>query len=446
MTTPISILLRLADNNGLTVDAFSRVLNAAKVKNSKPHDKPEKIADGGGLALYIPTTGAKTWRYRFRLAGKEQTLTLGGYPEVSLEYARKAHRAARWLVERGESPLSYVQREIESNLAEKRAAELGTFGAVAEKWLDATKKTLAARTLTHRKAMINKYVLPELKDKKISGITRKSLSSLLGKIDQTTPETAKHCRIYIKQIFDYALDHELVQGNPIPQAKVLVNNASRKPLPRKALPLNRLGAFLATLADAPGSDPRTKAALKLVILTWTRTSEVTAAQWSEFDLDNAVWLIPAERMKANETHTVYLSRQAVSLLKDLKNLTLGKYLFPNKRDPQRPMGRTTLTEWRKRWGFASEMEVHGFRAVGSTWANESGKYRSDVIEVALAHKEQDRVRAAYNRAQFVNELRDLWQDWANICDEKEAASRTEVQNIIMLTTEGSGNADAKCLG
>lgn len=213
MTTPISILLRLADNNALTVDAFARVLNAAKVKNSRPRDKPLKIADGGGLALYIPPTGAKTWRYRFRLAGKEQTLTLGGYPEVSLEYARMAHRAARWLVERGESPLSYVQRKIEALLAEKQAAEFGTFGAVAEKWLDATKTTLAARTITHRKAMIHKYVLPELKDKQICEITRKTLSVLLGKIDQTTPETAKHCRIYIKQIFDYALDHELVQGN-----------------------------------------------------------------------------------------------------------------------------------------------------------------------------------------------------------------------------------------
>lgn len=425
MTTPISILLKLADNNGLTVDAFARALNAAKVKNSKPHGKPEKIADGGGLALYIPPTGAKTWRYRFRLAGKEQTLTLGGYPEISLEFARKAHRAARWLVERGESPLSYVHKEIESHLAEKQAAELGTFGAVVEKWLDATKSTLAARTLSHRKAMINKYVLSELKDKQICGITRKALSALLGKIDQTTPETAKHCRIYIKQIFDYALDHELVQGNPIPPAKVLVNNSSRKPRPRKALPLNLLGKFLTTLADAPDSDPRTKAAMKLVILTWTRTSEVTAAQWSEFDLDNAIWLIPAERMKANETHTVFLSRQAVATLKELKNLTSGKYLFPNKRDPQRPMGRTTLTEWRKRWGFADKMEVHGFRAVASTWANESGKYRSDVIEVALAHKEQDRVRAAYNRAQFINELRDLWQDWANVCDEKEKVSRAE---------------------
>jgi integrase len=421
--TPLTILLSIADSNTLTADAFARALNAAKVKNSKPNGKPLKIPDGGGLALYVPPTGAKTWRYRFRLGSKEQTLTIGGYPEVSLEFARKAHRAARWLVERGESPLAFINREFERLETLRKAAILGTFKAVAEEWISATNGALAPRTSKHRRAMIDKYVLPELGDKPIGEISRKVLTPLLSKIDQVTPETAKHCRIYIKQIFDYALDHELVLGNPTPLAKILINRASRKPVPRKALGLNRLGDFLKILEDAPHSDPRTKSALKLLILTWTRTSEVTSARWKEFDLDAGIWLIPAERMKADEPHTIYLSRQAVNLLRELNTLTYGEYLFPNLRDPQRPMGRTTLTEWRKRWGFAGEMEVHGFRALSSTWANESGKYRSDVIEVALAHKEQDRVRAAYNRAQFVGELRQLWQDWADVCDKKERAAR-----------------------
>lgn len=426
--TPLAILLGLAEQSALTADAFARSLNAAKVKNSKPNGKPQKHPDGGGLALYVPPTGAKTWRYRFRLGGKEQTLTIGGYPEVSLDAARRAHRAARWLVERGQSPLAFVSAEVDRLAAEKKAAVLGTFKAVAEEWLLATKGALAGSTAKHRRAMVDKYVLPELGDKPIGEISRKMLTPLLAKIDQSAPETAKHCRIYIKQIFDHALDHELVQGNPTPKAKVLVNHASRKPVPRKALGLNRLGDFLLTLENAATSDPLTKAAIKLLILTWCRTSEITAARWAEFDLATGVWSIPAARMKAKESHTVYLSRQALAVLHDMKTLSFGEYLFPNKRDPQRPMGRTTLTEWRKRWGFAGEMEVHGFRALASTWANESGQYRPDVIEVALAHKEQDRVRAAYNRAEFIGELRKLWQDWADVCDEKIMAAKVAAQN------------------
>ncbi len=124
MSTPISILLSLAADNNLTADAFSRALSAAKVKNCKPTEAPAKFADGGGLVLYVPPSGAKTWRYRYRLVGKEQTLTLGGYPEISLESARNAHRAARWLVERGESPLSYTEQVIERIKAEELATAL----------------------------------------------------------------------------------------------------------------------------------------------------------------------------------------------------------------------------------------------------------------------------------------------------------------------------------
>jgi len=429
MSTPLSILIEISKANGLKDDGFTRLLSDAKVKSAKSSaDKPAKITDGGGLVLYVPPSGAKTWRYRFRLADKEQTFTIGGYPEVSLADAREAHRAARWLVERGESPLPYVLKEIERQAAEKQAAELSTFSVVVAKWLDATKSTLAPRTVKHREAMVFTHIIPTLGDKPVDTITRQELRELLVKLDAKTPETAKYCRVYLKQAFDWAVDAELIAGNPIPPARIMVNHASRKAVPRKALQLGRLGEFIKTLADAPDSDPRTKAALKLLILTWCRTGEVIGARWSEFDLDAGVWAIPAERMKAKEVHTVYLSSQAVDLLRGLP--VRGEFVFPNKRDPQRHMNRMTLTAWRQRWGFADVMEIHGLRAVCSTWANESGKYRPDVVEVALAHKEQDRVRAAYNRALFTAELRQLWQDWADLCDEKEATARAD--NVVPL--------------
>lgn len=427
--TPIAILTTLADANNLNADNFARSLSAVKVRNSKPSQEAVILSDGGGLLLAISPAGSRVWRYRFRLSNKQQTLTIGSYPEISLEQARKAHRAARWLVERGDAPLAYIEAEISRIEAERRAKELGTVEKVLSDWINTTDKALAPTTRKHRKAMVDKYIVPKLGAKPIGEVTRKELTTLLTNLDSEKPETAKHVRGYLKQAFEFAIDRELVQGSPMPPAKVLVHNNSRRVTPRKALPLHKIGEFLKTLSDAPDSDPLTKLALKLLILTWSRTSEAVGARWSEIDFTRGIWVIPADRMKAKETHTVYLSDQAVAVLEEAKKHSEGReFVFTNRRRPDDHMNRMTLTNWRKRWGFAAEMEIHGFRAVVSTWANESGKYRPDVIEVALAHKESDRVRAAYNRAEFMNELRQLWQDWADLCDSKEAAARAD--NVI----------------
>lgn len=431
--TPIAVLLNIAEENRLSSDDFTRALSAAKVRSAKPSTVPIKLADGGGLTLYIPPSGAKVWRYRFRLAGKEQTLTVGAYPDISLEHARIAHRAGRWLVARGEHPLSYVEGVIDRFERESKARTENTFRAVAERWAEATASNLARRTVRHRQAMLEKHLFPKIGDRPTTEIVRKELRDLLTEIDKDSPVTARHCRGYIKQIFEYAEDAEIVQANPTPRVGVLVNASGRTVTPRKALPLAKLGEFLKTLEDAPETDPLTKAAFKLVLLTWCRTSEVVAARWAEFELEGAMWVIPADRMKANEPHTVRLSRQTVELLRELRKISTGAVLFPNRRKPSEPMNRMTLTNWRKRWGFADEMDVHGLRAMASTWANETGRYRPDVIEVALAHKEGDRVRAAYNRAQFIEEVRQMWQDWADLCDEKLAVARA--QNVVEFRKE-----------
>jgi integrase len=433
---PFTVLLRLAEENKLTSDDFSRDLTAAKVRTAKGAAVPLTLADGGGLSLYVPPTGAKVWRYRFRLAGKQQILTIGSYPDLSLEQARFAHRAARWLVSRGIQPLHHVEAEIEQQRIMQRKEKLSLLGSVAQVWLEATDINLSPRTVKHRKAMLDKYIFPQLGNRAIHEITRKELWDLLTQIDKETPVTARHCHGYIKRMFEWAVDAELVGSNPTPRIKVLTNAVSRSVTPRKALSLKRIGDFLLSLEDAPETSFLTKSALKLLILTWCRTSEVVGAKWSEFDTAAGIWTIPSERMKAGEQHRVFLSTQAINLLKTLERTATGEFLFPNRRHLGKPMNRMTLTNWRKRWGFANEMDIHGFRALASTWANESGRHRSDVIEVALAHKETDRVRAAYNRAQFIKDLRILWQDWANLCDEtlKHArAAKIETQNSKVVT-------------
>lgn len=427
MSTVLHTLLKIAEEQRLVSDDFARALSFAKVRALKAAGQH---ADGGGLVLHVSAAGSKSWRYRFRLDGAPQTLTIGSFPAVGLEEARTIHRAARWLVARGMHPLKHAEGEIERAHAEAQARTENTFRAVAEDWMSATEANLALRTIKHRKAMLEKHVFPTLADRPIKEIVRKELRDLLTELDKVAPVTARHCLGYISRVFEYAEDAELVQANPTPRTGVLVNAMKRSVKPRKALPLNRLGEFLRTLEDARETDPATKAAMKLLVLTWCRTTEVTAARWAEFDLDAGIWTIPAERMKAGEPHTVRLSRQAVELLTELRERSKGEVLFPNRRKPGKTMSRTTLFQWRTRWGFADVMDVHGLRAVASTWANESGKYRPDVIEVALAHKEGDRVRAAYNRAEFAAEVRRLWQDWADVCDEKLKITRA--QNVLEL--------------
>lgn len=421
----LQALIDLAEQHKLTTDAFARSLSAVKVRSLKASGQH---ADGGGLVLHVAESGAKSWRYRFRLADKGQTLTLGNFPEVPLEQARIAHRAARMLVAQGVHPGRWADGLAQAKTDAERVAAEGSFRTVAEKWMAATAGELSAATAKHRKAMLEKHIMPSLAARNVAAITRKELNALLSEIDQKTPVTARHCRGYVKQIFEFAEDHELIDADPTPRARVLVRAASRRVTPRKALPMSRIGEFLQTLEDAPETDPLTKGALKLLVLTWCRTSEVTGARWEEFDLDAGVWTIPASRMKAREEHRVMLSRQAVELLKSLGSKVEGP-VFPNRRNPNACMHRMTLTNWRKRWGFADVMEVHGLRATASTWANEQG-HRPDAIEAGLAHKEKDRVRAAYNRAEFFDQQRAMWQEWADVLDDKLKAMRDKKTGVI----------------
>lgn len=425
MQSTYSILLAIAEQNGLSSDGVPRQLSAVKVRHAKPGIAPVQLADGGGLLLYVAPSGAKSWRYRYRLGLKQQILTIGSFPEISLEEARVAHRAARWLVERGTHPLAFVEQETSAKQAELDAARLHTFRALNAEWQEATNAGLSPRTAKHRKQMLETHVLPKLGDRPIAEITRKELRDLLLELDKTVPVTAKHCRQYIKQVFDWALDAEVIQGNPTPKATSLPNQSSRKVTPRKALPLIKLGEFLLAIETAPASDPLTKAALWLLILTWSRTAEVVGARWDEFDLEQGVWEIPAERMKSREKHSVYLSSQVIKRLRSLQQISHGEYLFPNRRKPREHMSRMTLSAWRKRWGFDGVMEIHGLRALASTWANATGRFRPDVIEAALAHKEGDRVRAAYNRADFAKDRKLMLQAWADGCDQKLALARAE---------------------
>ncbi|MCX9157930.1 tyrosine-type recombinase/integrase [Niveibacterium sp. 24ML] len=421
MKTASDVLSALDQSRKLTDDGIPRALTDKGARALRSADKLLKVADGGGLFLAITPAGGKIWRYKYRLNGREGLYTLGAFPSVGLSLARSMHRAARWIVAQGRHPLDWIEAEQQRIALEESKAAGNTLGGVLDRWLAVADQTARPSTAKHRRAQLARGLNQEIRARPIAEITRRELMAELQQLDIERPVTAKQIRMYLQQAFDFAIDHELVGANPVPPSTALRIGRARRVVPRKAMPLSAMGRFLRELRDTPKTDRTTKAAMRLLILTWCRTNEVLQARWSEFDLERATWLIPAERMKAGTAHEIPLSRQAAELLRGMRELRgASEFVFPNRRSDGRGMCRTVLTEWLRRHGFKNMADAHGFRATASTWANETGRHLPDVIERALAHGERNKTRAAYNRSTYSGFHRELLQEWADLLDAFEA--------------------------
>jgi len=395
-------------------DTFSRSLSDSTIRNAKPKARAFKLADGGGLYLEVMPGGSKLWRYKFRIDGREGRLAIGAYPDIGLAEAREEHRKARALVAAGTNPVDQRRQDEQARDRERKRRELGKFATVTGEWMAATDHNLAASSRAQRRREIDKNLLPVLGERQIEGIHRSDLHTLLKKIDARAPEVARNIRRHLDDVFEYAAEAGLIEANPVPSVKIL-SRRQQKPLP--ALDLARIGDFSQAL-DASGASLATKAAVKLVVLTMLRKNEVIGARWDEFDLERGDWNIPLERMKTRKPHWVPLSHQAVALLKALREADpRGEILFPNTRDPGRPMAGRSLNAVMERLGFNHEATMHGFRSMASTFLNENG-WNPDVVERALSHTDRDQVRAAYNRAEYREERRRLLQHWADVIDNR----------------------------
>ncbi|HDR9161779.1 TPA: tyrosine-type recombinase/integrase [Burkholderia vietnamiensis] len=390
------------------------------LRNAKPRESDYKLSDGNGLPglhLLVKATGAKLWRYKFHLHGREGLLSIGAYPAVTLAAAREAHRAACALVAAGINPVHARKDERERVTQEKKQAERGAFATVLQDWRDAADKHLAPSTVSQRSREIAKHIEPEFKSKSITTITRADLAELLARVEKKTPEVARNLRGYLFQIFEHAIGAGVLNANPMPPARPRrgAQARSRTQVHHAAMDIGRIPGFLAAL-DASSCNPETRAAMKLVLLTAVRKVEATGACWSEFDLDAGEWNVPAARTKARRAHWVPLSHQAVALLRELHELTgHGKYLFPHRDRAHTPMTGNALNAAMNRIGYGDAATVHGFRSVFSTHFN--GLHANpDVVERCLAHAPENEVRAAYNRHQYADERRQMMQDWADYLD------------------------------
>lgn len=395
-------------------------LTDAKIRNTKPEAKPVKLVDGGGLYLEVRQSGAKLWRYRYRIAGKENVFAVGEYfndkrgGHVSLDEARSERDKARALVKQGIHPAHHRQAERLATHAENA----NTFEAVALEWIAKKKPGWTPYYLRQVERFMQADVFPKIGKLPIRSVTAAHLLEIVKLIEGRGAETvAVLVRQWASAIFRYAVATLRADSDPAAALKGAIHRPKvehHKPMTR-----DQIGDFVKAL-DGYAGYRTTVIALRLMLLTFVRTVELRGAEWSEFDLDRAEWRIPSGRMKMREPHTVPLSWQAVELLRELHTYTGGRtFLFPNYRSPKTCMTATTLNRALERMGFNGKDSIgfsaHGFRATASTILNETG-FRPDVIERQLAHAERDKTRASYNQAEYMPERVAMMQQWADMVD------------------------------
>jgi integrase len=384
------------------------MLNDTKVRNARPREKAYKLFDERGLFLLVTPTGGRLWRLKYHMHDREKLISLGAYPDVTLKGARDRRDAARHLIADDVDPSA--QRRTE------RTALAQCFEDVADEWLELQSKSLAPETISILGARLKSALYPYLGSRPIASITAQEVLAALKRIEaRGRYETAHRVRALAGRVFRYAVATGRAQHDVAADLKDALAPVKSKNFASVTDPI-RVGELMRAIHGYSGH-PVTALALKLAPLVFVRPGELRAAEWSEFDLANAEWRIPAARMKMGEGHIVPLARQVLAILRELEPLARGgRYLFPSLRTRDRPMSDNTINAALRRLGYSSEEQTgHGFRSMASTLLNEQG-FPPDVIELQLAHTERNKVRAAYNKAQRLPERRKMMQAWADYLD------------------------------
>ncbi len=383
------------------------MLTETGIRSAKPKSKPYKLTDSDGLFLLINKNNSRWWRFKYRIDGKEKLLSFGVYPDVSLKLAREQRDAARKQLAVGINPSEHRQTI-------KQAKE-HSFQAVADEWLEQQGKKLSPVTLNKAKWLLG-LVMSSIGSKPIGGIKAPDLLRALRKIEKDgRHETAHRAKQKCGQVFRYGIatgrcDHNIAADLKDALAPVVTTHLAAITKPAA------IGELLRAI-DGFAGQPSTVAALKLLPLVFTRPGELRQAAWVEFDLDAAMWIIPAHRMKMRAEHTVPLSKQAVAILRELHCITgNGELTFPAIGNKFRPISENTLNGALRRLGYGQdEMCSHGFRTMASTTLNTLG-WNADVIEAQLAHQDKNSIRRIYNRADHLAERKKLMQSWADHLD------------------------------
>lgn len=404
-------------------------LTDTAVRAAKPKNKLYKIADSGGLYLAISPAGARLWRLKYRLRGREKILSIGPYPAVSLALAREKREEAKILLAQGGDP-SQVKKDARR---ESKEATANTFRTIADEFLDKLRREeRAPATLSKIEWMLG-LVYGDIGDKPIREITASHILGALRTIERRgRHETARRTRSTIGAIFRYAVATTRADSDPtfalrgaLTAPKVNHRSAIIDPV--------KFGALLRAIESCDGQ-PTTRAALQLMAILFPRPGELRTAEWCEFDLAKAIWTIPAERTKMRRPHRVPLPLLALGILNELYQITgNGALVFPCVRTVMRPISENTLNAALRRLGYSKdEATAHGFRATAATLLNESGKWNPDAIERQLAHVENNDVRRAYARGEHWDERVKMMEWWADrVRQMREGGEVISFQNTEM---------------
>tara|TARA_R110002051_G_scaffold2830_1_gene14754 strand:+ start:206 stop:1399 length:1194 start_codon:yes stop_codon:yes gene_type:complete len=389
-------------------------LTDTQVRHLKSKEKAYKVADGGGLYIHVTATGSKLWRMRYRADGKEQLLSFGAYPEVSLARAREKRQDAKALLADGIDPMARQKADREDRAAKYEH----TFSNIAAELVDKLRKEGKAETTLKKKQWLIDMANKDFGDHPIRDITPPMVLGTLRKVEALgNHESAKRLRSTIGQVFRYAIATARADNDPTyalrgaliaPKVAHMAAATSREDF----------AALVRAIWNYEAGSPSTRAALKLMALLYTRPGELRLALWEEFDLEAAIWTIPESRTKMRREHVKPLPAMAVEILRQLQAETGSNYrAFPSLIARDRPISENTMNQALRRMGFAKDEHTsHGFRASASSLLNESGLWNQDAIEAELAHVGSDQVRRAYQRSRFWDERLRMADWWANeIC-------------------------------
>jgi integrase len=390
-------------------------LTDTEVRKARPSDKPYRLSDSGSLYLWVTPSGGKLWRWAYTHEGKEKLMSFGKYPDVPLSLARERHGEARKLLATGIDPMA--ERKAE------RAAVENSFQYVARLWLAHWQDGKSPRHVDYVKRRMDADILPCLGTRPIAEIEAPELVAMTKAIEERgARDIAKRALETTGQVFRFAIAHGYSKRNPASEIRPSDILKSARKVNYARVDAKELPQLLRAMEVYQGTHV-TRLAMKLMALTFVRTSELIGAKWAEFDMEAARWDIPAERMKMRTLHIVPLSRQTLDVLATLRTLSgQSEWLFPGDRNAKKPMSNNTILKALERMGYKGRMTGHGFRGLASTILHEQG-HPHEHIELQLAHAPRNAVSAAYNHALYLEPRAKMMQDWADFLEQTQRGGK-----------------------
>ncbi|WP_373641711.1 integrase domain-containing protein [Klebsiella quasipneumoniae subsp. similipneumoniae] len=394
---------------------ITRPLTNNVILKAKPREKDFTLHDGDGLFLLVKTSGKKLWRFRYQrpVSGSRTNLSLGSYPALTLAAARQIRDQHLTTLAQGLDP-----QQQQEQASEQRQIELDSiFSTVAANWFQLKSKSVTEDYAKDIWRSLDKDVFPAIGSIPVQEIKARTIVEALEPIKaRGALETVRRLVQRVNEIMIYAVNTGLIDANPASGVGMAFEKPKKQNMPTlrpEELPRLMRSLMMSNLTVA------TRCLIEWQLLTLVRPSEASGARWAEIDLNEKIWIIPAERMKAKREHIVPLSQQALDILGVMKPISAHReHIFPSRNDPKQPMNSQTANAALKRIGYGGKLVAHGLRSIASTAMNEAG-FNADVIEAALAHSDKNEVRRAYNRSTYLDKRVLLMQWWANFTENKE---------------------------